>query len=194
MKECCNINSVVNDFYKAIYAYALKHTRDNDLAEDIVQEVMLRIVQAHKNDTSIQNIRAWLYQTTRFVIADFFREKKKLPINDKEDFPHFNIANDENLDISIFTEGMNSMINILPVKYSYPLRLSDIDNLPQKEIAHKLNLSLSATKMRIQRARKQLYDLFIECCDIEYDKKGSFISCSLKTKCSLNNDIELDIE
>lgn len=75
------------------------------------------------------------------------------------------------------------MIKLLPKEYAIPLMLSDIDKIPQKEIAKQLNLELSATKMRIQRARKKLRDLFVECCHLEYDKQGNFIGCVIKHSC-----------
>ncbi|MCA1758619.1 MAG: hypothetical protein LC658_02525 [Bacteroidales bacterium] len=75
------------------------------------------------------------------------------------------------------------MIHLLPEKYSNPLLLSVIENIPQAEIAKQLNLSVSATKMRVQRARKMLYDKFIECCDIEYSKTGGLLHCEIKENC-----------
>lgn len=190
MKECCNINVVIHDFYNAIYLYTLKQVRDTVLAEDIVQEVMLRICQVHNKNIPVDNVRGWLYQTTRFVIADHFREKARLNIHlsDKITEPAFD--EDETKDISVFSDGMLAVINLLPEKYSTPLRWSDIDSIPQKEIATKLNLSLSATKMRIQRGREKIHQLFTECCDIIYDKNGAFVSCTIKSFCKPLLDIE----
>lgn len=190
MKECCNIDLVIPDFYNSIYLYALKKVNDPILAEDIVQEVMLRICQAHQKNTAVENVRAWLYQTTRFVIADHFREKAKLNIQLSDEVEESSDKEEEAKDISVFSDGMLAVINLLPEKYAIPLRLSDIENVPQKEIAQKLNLSLSATKMRIQRGREKIYQLFTECCDIEYNKQGGFVSCTIKSFCKPLLDIE----
>lgn len=190
MKECCNINVVIPDFYNAIYLYTLKQVHDTVLAEDIVQEVMLRICQAHNKNTPVDNVRAWLYQTTRFVIADHFREKAKLNIHLSDKIIEPATDEDETKDISVFSDGMLAVINLLPEKYSTPLKWSDIDGVPQKEIATKLNLSLSATKMRIQRGRGKIHQLFTECCDIVYDKNGAFVSCNIKSFCKPLLDIE----
>ena len=75
------------------------------------------------------------------------------------------------------------MINLLPEHYARALYMSDIDGLPQTLVAVKLGLSLSATKMRIQRARKMLYKLFFKCCEIEYSKNGNVINCTIKESC-----------
>jgi len=190
MKDCCNIHRVIPDFYDAIYLYAVKRVHDPILAEDIVQEVMLRICQAHKKNTIVENVRAWLYQTTRFVIADHFREKAKLNIQLSDEIEEPNDKEDEAKDISVFSDGMLAVINLLPEKYAIPLKLSDIEGVPQKEIAKKLNLSLSATKMRIQRGREKIYQLFTDCCDIVYNKQGAFVSCTIKSFCKPLLDIE----
>lgn len=193
MKECCNINVVIPDFYNAIYLYTLKRVNDVVLAEDIVQEVMLRICQAHNKNIPVDNVRAWLYQTTRFVIADHFREKAKLNIQLSEEVAESATEEDETKDISVFSDGMLAVINLLPEKYAIPLKWSDIDGVQQKEIAEKLNLSLSATKMRIQRGREKIYQLFTDCCDIVYDKKGAFVSCSIKSFCKPLLEIESNL-
>lgn len=190
MKECCNINSIIPDFYNAIYRYALKNVHEINLAEDIVQEVMLRICQAHRKNIPVENTRAWLYQTARFIIADHFREKGKLKILSSEEIIEPVNTDDELTEISVFSDGLQAIIKLLPDKYSVPLLWSDIDEVPQKVIAERLNLSLSATKMRIQRGRLKIHKLFTDCCDIVYDKNGTFMSCSIKSFCKPLLEIE----
>ena len=50
------------------------------------------------------------------------------------------------------------------------------EGMSQKEYAESINLSYTATKSRVQRARKKLKDLFVECCAIETDRYGNIIS------------------
>jgi len=52
------------------------------------------------------------------------------------------------------------------------LLLTEVEGLTQQEMADRLNLSLSGAKSRAQRARKKLKHAFIECCDIELDRRG----------------------
>ena len=76
-KECCNINEVVQEFYEFLKAYIIKKTNDINLAEDIVQEVMLKLVESHKKNIEVNNIKAWLFQVTRNTIADYYNKNKK---------------------------------------------------------------------------------------------------------------------
>ena len=46
-----------------------------------------------------------------------------------------------------------------------------------------MNLSLTATKSRIQRARKLLKDKIIECSNLELNAKGNPISIEIKADC-----------
>ncbi|WP_336070452.1 sigma-70 family RNA polymerase sigma factor [Mesoflavibacter sp. CH_XMU1404-2] len=194
-KECCNINEVVQEFYEFLKAYIIKKTNDINLAEDIVQEVMLKLVESHKKNIEVNNIKAWLFQVTRNTIADYYKDyynKNKIEFNFNEDWKENSISSDTVSSI-LESDFIIPMIGLLPEKYAKPLHLSDIENIPQKDIALQLNLGLSATKMRIQRGREKLKSLFIECCDIQYDKSGNFSSCTIKPHCTPLQEIEKKI-
>ncbi|MBA4744406.1 MAG: sigma-70 family RNA polymerase sigma factor [Muricauda sp.] len=180
-KECCDINELIEDFYNYLKHFTLKKVRDETIAEDIVQEVMMKLVESHQKNTDIENIKAWLFQVARNTIYDHF--KKNSPVVDLDDVTALTANESTDLELSVY-DYMVPMIQFLPKKYAEPLQWSDIDNLPQKDIAKKLNLGYSAAKMRVQRARTKLRDLFVECCDIEYGANGNFVSCTVKESCT----------
>lgn len=182
MKECCNINQIVNEFYNQLLGYLIKNIHSTEIAKDIAQEVILKLISVHNKSVKIHNIKAWLFEIARHTIADYYKDSNNLKKNgiDTQIMHSLNA-----IESSIFSPSdyLLPMIKLLPTKYSEPLYLSDIENFPQNSVAEKMGLSLSATKMRIQRARKMLYDLFIECCDIEYTKSGAFSHCTIKDTC-----------
>ena len=178
-KECCNINEVIQEYYKYLNHYILGKVKDPNIADDIVQEVMVKLVKSHTKNIEVDNIKAWLFQISRNTIYDYFNTNNtKISLDDIKELSEEQITSQ--LEVSDY---MISMIKMLPQKYAIPLMLSDIEKIAQKDIAKKLNLSLSATKMRVQRARVKLKELFVECCDIEYDKNGNFIYCTIKPHC-----------
>ena len=61
-----------------LYNYALKRTKDQYIAEEILQQVLMKIYQACINKTEISNLRAWLFQVTHNAIIDYQKEQKKL--------------------------------------------------------------------------------------------------------------------
>ncbi len=81
------------------------------------------------------------------------------------------LSNDEDFEEELI-HCLDPMINALPDKYREALVLSDIRGIKQSEIAKRLGLGLSATKSRIQRARKQLQENFVSCCHFQLDQSG----------------------
>lgn len=180
-KECCDINELIEDFYNHLKYFTLKKVQDETIAEDIVQEVMMKLIESHQKNTDIENIKAWLFQVTRNTIYDHF--KKKSPVVGLEDVTALKVKELTDLELSVY-DYMVPMIQFLPKKYAEPLQWSDIDNQSQKNIAEKLKLGYSAARMRVQRARTKLRDLFVECCDIVYDANGNFVNCTVKESCT----------
>jgi RNA polymerase sigma-70 factor (ECF subfamily) len=191
-KECCNINEVVQEFYNYLKSYILGKVKDKTLAEDIVQEVMMKLVLSHQNKKEIKNIKAWLFQVSRNTIYDYYK-KHNLEYNLDKDW---NIKDESSSKLYkiLASDYVIPMIELLPKEYAKPLMLSDIDKIPQKDIAKQLNLELSATKMRIQRARIKLRALFVDCCHIEFDKQGNFIGCSIKEFCEPLQSISKELK
>ena len=80
-------------------------------------------------------------------------------------------------------ELVTPLLKLLPEKYGIPLQLSDIEGLKQSEVSKKINLSLTATKSRIQRARILLKEKIIECSILEINDKGNVTSIEIKSGC-----------
>lgn len=190
--ECCDLNEIIQNFYSQLKKYLIGKIKNRELAEDIVQEVMLKVITAHQKNLQVKNLKAWLYQISRNTLIDYYRKNANV-IQENEDYLKDTLYSLQEESFSPI-DYLIPMINLLPDKYSKPLMLSDIDNMPQSEIAEKLALSLSATKMRIQRGRKKLYDLFTKCCDIEYTRGGAFLHCTIKDNCTpLNNALKKNV-
>lgn len=190
MNTTNNIADTVKEFYGYLKGYVIKKVGDPLLAEDLTQEVMYRLAKAHDENRDIKNVKAWLFQTTRHVIADHYRAQEKNPVVDtrkevREPAAHSETYRFDEEFVSISdADFILPIIKLLPKDYSKPLIMSDLENIPQKEIAKHLNLGLSATKMRIKRAREKLHRLFVECCEIEYDSRGEFAGCTIKDHCA----------
>ena len=143
-------------------------------AEDILQEVFLKI---HKNINTLDDkdkLPAWIYSITRNSITDFYRKKgvaKKVSYLDNINY------NDESTpdEIRDIKDCLKSFINNLPEKYRSALELSDVRGLRQKEVANLLEISLPGAKSRIQRGRSMIKEHFIDCCKFKMDSDGKLI-------------------
>ena len=75
----------------------------------------------------MQHIRGWLYQTTRHLISDYYRKiSPKHEVWTESTGSEF----EDNEELTIIDGLIEQMIKQLPEKYSIPLLLSDIENVP----------------------------------------------------------------
>ncbi len=159
------------------------------IVDDILQEVSIKLYENLNRKTAIKNYKNWLFQVTRNTIADYYRKHRKqseLVKNQPEN----------NIDSSTCVCDLSGFViqTYLPEKYSTPLYLSDIEQKPQQEISKMLNLSLTATKSRIQRGRKKLKELVSKCIDISYNNSGQISEFQLKKNCNLPPELITEME
>lgn len=157
-----------------LYGYLLVNVKNEEIAKDILQDVFLKIAEKQELFRSDQNYQGWVFMITKNMLIDYFRKIRK---NIKLQVITDNDALLEDLPGTYkdLMPALDVFINNLPPKYREPLILSDIQGMNQKQIADKLNLSLSGAKSRVQRARKLLKDGFLECSSYEFDKQGRVI-------------------
>lgn len=157
-------------------------------AEDILQDVFIKIYQNVDKLEDHSKLKSWLYRITKNTIIDFYRKNKDLPI-EIEYILNEMIMEQESDNMNKEIAGcLASMIFDLPNKYKAPLEYYEIEGKQHKEIAEKLNISLSGSKTRVQRARKKLKDIIIQCCDLEVDPYGNIVSYQEKHPCDCDNN------
>jgi len=168
-----------------LYAYVLSKFKKKELAEDVTQEVLLKLHKSCCSGKEINNLSSWLYQIAHNTSLDVLKkETKNRKITQPEENKNSSISLEE------LSLSLELLIDFLPEKYAIPLKMSDLEKIPQKEIAHKLGLGLSATKSRIQRAREQLKEVIITCFHIETSKDGTIINADLKQTCQPLQDLK----
>jgi RNA polymerase sigma-70 factor (ECF subfamily) len=166
-----------NAFSKELLIFIKSRISDADLAEDILQEIFVKI---HTKSHTIQEsdkLASWVYQITRNTIIDYYRKKKI-------------ITYEEELKVKLPEEESNSdlgcihclkpFIEQLPEKDKHVIEKTALDQMSQKEYAETYGLSYTATKSRVQRARRKLKELFVSCCSVKADKYGNIVSANHK--------------
>ncbi|BDS09857.1 sigma-70 family RNA polymerase sigma factor [Aureispira anguillae] len=175
-------------YHQLLLNFIKTKVNSDALAEDLLQEVAIKLHRSLNRETTIKNYKTWLFQVSRNSIADYYRKHKKAT-----ELPAMNTIEEEAsaciCDLSGFV-----IQHYLPKEYAEPLYLSDIEQKPQKEIAQFLNLSLTATKSRIQRGRKKLKSLVEDCITIFYNDRGEITDYHLKKNCELPPELLLEIK
>lgn len=166
-------------------------TSDNSVAQDILQEVFLKLIKVQTENIEIRNIQSWLFQVTRNTISDHFRKDEKYR---RDHFAVEETLPDKGMGTCICEMAGFVIQKYLPEQYARPLYMSDIENIPQKEIAEILGLSVSGAKSRVQRGRRMLKDLILKCVNISLNKNGEITDYQLKPGCTLPEDLEIELK
>ncbi len=177
----CDIYTIWKTYQNDLKTYVRKRVHDENNVNDIMQSVLIKITNYCETKNNVKHIKSWLYKITQNTIVDFYKKSKRTTIN--ADFEHFYLQSYQEYDENIFV-WLHSFIDSLPTEYSEPLRLSDIEGKPQKKIAEQLDLTLTATKSRIQRARKKLKEKFNECGIVELSENQK-ISYTITKSCCM---------
>ncbi len=182
-KKMTHIDNIWREFSKNLREFILKRTSDESVADDILQEVFVKIHSRIDTLKDVRRLNGWIYQIARHTIIDYYRTKKvtaELPET---------IASFEKSDYNDGIDALScieAMVDQLPEKYRQALILTTYQGLTQKEMGKKLGLSISGAKSRSQRAREKLKDMLMECCDFELDRFGKIIDYEPKDPSSTN--------
>jgi RNA polymerase sigma-70 factor (ECF subfamily) len=191
IKTNCDVPALWQEHKNELRNFILKRVKDQDLTNDILQDVLMKVYNFCISKSGVRNIRSWLFQIAQNTITDHYRNQSKFTNLDNLTEIEYE---DQNLAFSEATNYILPMLEFLPKEYAVPLKFADIDNIKQSDIAKKLNLSLSATKSRIQRARQLLKAEFITCCHFKTDKQGNLISFKIKDSCEPLQKFKKDLQ
>jgi RNA polymerase sigma-70 factor (ECF subfamily) len=187
----CDVPALWQEHKNELKNFILKRVKDQDLTNDILQEVLMKVYHFCISKSGVSNIRSWLFQIAQNTITDHHRKQTKFTDLEALD----NLENeDQNVAFSEAANYILPMLDFLPKEYAIPLKLSDLDGMKQADIAEKLNLGLSATKSRIQRARQLLKAEFITCCYFETDQNGNLISFEIKDSCKPLQQVKKEMQ
>lgn len=176
----CDIYTIWETYQIDLKSYVRKRVSNENDVNDIMQSVLIKITNYCETKNNVEYMKPWLYKVTQNTIIDFYKKSKRITTN--ADFEHLHLQNDQDYDENIFI-WLHNFIDKLPTKYSEPLILSDIKGKSQKKIAEQLGLTLTATKSRIQRARRKLREKFDECGTVDPSKNQLFSYTITKACC-----------
>jgi RNA polymerase sigma-70 factor (ECF subfamily) len=138
--------------------FAFWLARDRSVAEDVVQETLIRAWKSRDELKDSAAARPWLLTIVRREHARLY-ERKRLPTVDVDDVE---AAGDPSLasDGDALLEDLRRAIVRLPDEYREPLVLQVLGGLTTQEIATELGLTQSAVLTRLFRARNRLREIY----------------------------------
>lgn len=171
MIKVAEINTeVLNTLFKAHYdelcRYAFSILKDQDLSEDIVQQLFIKLWEKRHSLGEIDNIRSYLFRSTFNMSLNEQKKMQRMPKND-EDLVLNNSSqssdNSSNLLLSNeLRERIDSAMMALPEKCREVFHLSRSEQLSYKEISEEMNISIKTVENQIGKAlrivREELKD------------------------------------
>jgi RNA polymerase sigma-70 factor (ECF subfamily) len=172
------IEEVWNVYHSNLLAFIRKRVNDKDSAEDILQDIFVRVHSRIGTLEDRSKLESWLYQITRNALIDYYRSHKP-----QAELPTWleqpQVSREENVRREL-SSCLVPMIQQLPEKYRHAVQLSEIEGKTQKEIAEKEEITLSGAKSRVQRGRALLKIMLHDCCKIEINTTNQIVDYDKK--------------
>lgn len=188
----CDTQQIWAEFGDRLRAFIARRVDSAADADDILQDVFLRI---HRHAGSLdrqERLVSWLFQVTRNAIADYYRapvRRRELLAGAPHDLEQAEarasawiedgdgISGQAGLELA---HCLRPMVSRLPPHFREAVTLIDLEGIPQREAARQAGLSLSGMKSRVQRGRQALEQLMRDCCRIEIDAGGRVMDYQLR--------------
>ena len=149
---------IVRTYETPVYNYVLRLTNgDRALAEDLTQEVFLRVFQGLPKFSLRSKFTTWLFQVTKNRVLDELRAVERRPraVVDIEDVPPLEVL-DQPFERLEAIDAVWRAVENLNVDLKMALLLRDIVGLSYTEIADSLEVTLATVKWRIYKAREDV--------------------------------------
>ena len=163
-----------NALRERVRRFVGSRVRDPATADDITQDVMLKVQAQRHTLRAGEKLPAWVFATARNAIIDHYRTKAVREHADVQDHDA-EADNDAHMQNAVrdLTLCLTRMIEQLPEPYRQAMRLADLEGSSQQEVADQAGISLSGAKSRVQRARQMMREMLDDCCRIERDCRGN---------------------
>ena len=148
---------IVRTYETPVYNYVLRLVNDRVLAEDLTQEVFLRVFQGLPKFSLRSKFTTWLFQVTKNRVLDELRALERRPraVVTLDDIPPLEVV-DAPFERVEAIDAVWRGVEQLSVDLKMALLLRDVVGLSYTEIADSLEVTLATVKWRIYKAREEV--------------------------------------
>ncbi len=164
------IGQLFDQYKNTVYSIALRETKSRTLAEDVVQETFVEMIQTIGKVKHPDSFLAWLKQLAYHQCTRYYKRKEikhevsaegnedSLSILDNLEERNASFLPDEALDQKEFRATILSLIDTLPEVQGTALRMFYFEELSLKAIAQVQGVSINTANTRLNRGRKAIKD------------------------------------
>lgn len=150
--------SIIHRAYEVpIYNYVLRMVGDRALAEDLTQDIFLRIYQGLAGFSLRCRFTTWLFQVAKNRVLDELRARERKPQSavTLDDMPQLDVVDQPFERIEAIDAVWRAVAKLNP-DLKMALLLRDVVGLSYTEIGDSLEITLSTVKWRIYKAREEV--------------------------------------
>ena len=148
-----DLEKVMNTYGNMLFRLCIVMLENSTDAEDALQEVMLKYYRKSPAFTDEEHRKAWLLTVASNQCKDMLRFRAKHPLTEDTDIYEYKSTYSED-------SGILDALMTLPEKFKLVLILHYVEEYPVTDIAHMIGKTPSAVKMRLQKGRKLLAEVY----------------------------------
>ncbi len=153
--------AIFNEESDALFRFSYSRTSDRDVARDLTQETFCRLWKKMAEEGSVPNPRAFLYVVARHLIIDWYRKHKSASLealseNSDQPFEPRDDAQEESIETSSDVARALAFLERLGPSYRDIMYMRFVEDLPPRDIAETLGLSVNAVSVRISKGLTEL--------------------------------------
>lgn len=150
MTQAENLNRVMEEYGNSIYRMSFLLLKNEQDAQDILQETLIKYLQKAPNFKTQEHEKAWLLRVANNLCKDMLRFRKRNHYIDLEEISELCAATEEK------PKQLLQQVLMLAENYRKVIYLFYYEGYSVEEVAAILNLSQSAVKKRLERGRNYL--------------------------------------
>ena len=143
-------------YVKSIYRFIYIKVGNKQVAEDITQDVFLKIWQHLVDKKNIKSFRAFIFRIARNTVIDHYRSsKQELPLDyasESMEIEEMVLSTDQNMDAAILLKEINK----LKPEYQEVLLLRYVEDMSVEDIAQVMDKDKNNIRVTIHRALSKL--------------------------------------
>ncbi len=173
-EECDQIlfAKIYKDYQKQMWHIAVKYLKNNELAEDTMQNVFLRIARNIKTlrDLKPEQVRCYVFVATRHGALDTLKIEKRHQFCDIDSlYDVSDKLSEDNIENKISQSYIVDIIERIPTKYKEVMYMRFLLGVSYKDMAKILGITANNARQRVLRGREK----FIEIYNLEMDTYGN---------------------
>jgi RNA polymerase sigma-70 factor (ECF subfamily) len=181
-----SLGQIAEELSPSLLRYLRRYVGDPDLAEDLLQETLVRIARGLPSFGGRAQLKTWAFSIATRVAADHYRQPANrvriVDVAEAPDVPDPDPSVEQRLVVDEMSVCVRQVIDSLPEGYRAALVLHDLEGLSAAQTAEISDCSLATAKIRIHRARRRLAAAMREQCEF-YRDADNVLRCNPK-ECS----------